>query len=205
MLFMARILQKDISNEYKEHLENGDYLVIIQYHNNYQGTCIKDFYYPLRESLPGLDRIMSLDEFMLFAGDVLSSESISLDELKERIDTVLSEMNVKREKKEITFDISGLRTNFIKPYVKEKYDIDESVVEEYREKKNAAEEKKQRRTELEDKKGIIEYDIKQIYDEIAEEKKSGGSDSKEQIQELYSQIAELKNELKEVKNELYYL
>lgn len=35
MLFMARILQKDISNEYKEHLENGDYLVIIQYHNNY--------------------------------------------------------------------------------------------------------------------------------------------------------------------------
>lgn len=148
---------------------------------------------------------MSLDEFMLFAGDLLTSEGLSLEELKERIDAVLSEMNVKREKREITFDISGLRANFIKPYVKEKYGIDESVVEDYREKKSAAEEKKQRRTELEDKKGIIEYDIQQIYDEIAEEKKAGGSDSKERIEELYNQIAELKNELKEVKNELYYL
>lgn len=166
--------------------------------------CIKDFHNPHRESLPGLERVMSIDEFVAFATDVLSSEAISVDLLKQQIDEVLEEMNVKREQRNDNFDISALNMGFVHFYMK-KYGMDDTVIEEYREKKDAVEKKKKRKEELEQEKGVIEYDIKQIYDEIGEEKQVGDEDAKQRIKELYDQINELKNQLKEVKNELYYL
>lgn len=149
---------------------------------------------------------MSVDEFLLFAIDVLDGEAVSESDLESRINIVFEEMKIPREKKEEqSFDITGLKSNFVLPYIKEKYGIDDLVVEKYNEKKTEIEEKKQRRVELEKEIGIIEYDIQQINYEIAMEKKEYNENSKEVINDLYKQIAELKVQLKDLKNQLYYL
>lgn len=149
---------------------------------------------------------MSIDEFVAFASDVLSYENISVEEFKKRSDQVLDEMHVKRESKEDSIaDISGLNTNFVLPYIKEKYEIDDQVIEDYRSKKTAIEEKKKRREQLQEEKGILEYDLNQVYAEIADLKQSDYEDAKERIADLYLQINEIKQELKRVKNDLYYL
>ena len=53
--------------------------------------------------------------------------------------------------------------------------------------------------------GVLKWDMEQIYEEIKEEKKANGPDSKEVITELNGQIADMNKRMKEIRNELYYL
>ena len=53
--------------------------------------------------------------------------------------------------------------------------------------------------------GVLKWDMEQIYEEIKEEKKANGPDSKEVIAELNGQIADMNKRMKEIRNELYYL
>lgn len=151
---------------------------------------------------------MSIDEFIAFASAVLSTESISTEELKQRINTLLEEKKIPREKKEETYsyDVTALNMNFVRPLMNTKYGLDSEVIENYLVKKEEVEKRQSKRKELEERKGILEFDINQINQEIDELKnESDNEDIKERITELYEEINTMKTELKEVKNELYYL
>lgn len=158
---------------------------------------------------------MSIDEFIAFASAVLSQESISSEELKQRINTLLEEKKIPREKKEAcSYEVTALNMNLVRPLINTKYGIDDEIVEEYLIKKEEYDKRQNKRKELEEKKGILEFDINQVNQEIAElenelkneaDNEDIKEDIKDRVNELNEELKTMKTELKEVKNELYYL
>ena len=95
-----------------------------------------------------------------------------------------------------------------------KYGLDDEIVEEYLIKKEEYDKRQNKRKELEEKKGILEFDINQVNQEIAElenelkneaDNEDIKEDIKDRVNELNEELKTMKTELKEVKNELYYL
>ena len=79
------------------------------------------------------------------------------------------------------------------------------AIRTYNEQREKEETREAKRKELENEMGVLKWDMEQIYEEIKEEKKANGPDSKEVIAELNGQIADMNKRMKEIRNELYYL
>lgn len=181
--------------------------------------CISSVHKPSRKVFQGLDRVMSIDEFILFSEAVLGSKTTSAEELGEKLhqacESFFSQKGLSRKEfseEQAKADhfmggsgIQSILTPFMRSRLQTKYGIDEGVAKKYFEDKWQREEKEAKKAELENKLAILQWDVSQMYEEIGELKRIGDAYAKERIAELYEEMANTKKEIKEAKNELYYL
>ena len=181
--------------------------------------CITSVHHLKRQALQGLDKVMSIDEFILFAEAVLGTTTQSPAECCEKLVQAREAFFTQKELHESVFSeekaksdhflggsgIQSILIPFIRSTLQTKFGIDEVVAKKYFEEKWAREEKEAKKAELENRMAILQWDMSQMYEEIYELKKVGDDNAKERIAVLYDEMAEMKKEIKEIKNELYYL
>ncbi len=158
---------------------------------------------------------MSIDEFIMFADAILASRSESIPSLCDQVrrtkivymenhDYAITPVSSSAEKDHYLSDsgVKSLLIPFIRSVIRSRYGLDEEVVKKYNIERAEREQKQQKKSDLENSIAVMQWDLKQLYEEIKEEKRNGNSDM---IEELNQQVMEMNRQIKEAKNELYYL
>lgn len=165
----------------------------------------------------GLDCVMSVDEFVAFAGAVMVSMTFSISTLclKVRVarDEYISfkhlhvpstchQSNV--DEVSSTHDYTSQGMLFVHMEINSRYPVNQEVIEKYNAKKKAEKERKERKEELETSIGVMQWELDQMYAEL-KELNAMKNDSEEynqhsnqlnlDIQSIRKQIAEAKSEL----------
>lgn len=167
---------------------------------------------PTLRALAGEDRAMSIDEFIAFSTSLLASLQRSVPELQSTLlsakDAYLTKHSYSQKSAssgEEGTELNSIVIPLTRDVIREHFTLDEKTIRTYNEKKEKEETREAKRKELENEMGVLKWDMEQIYEEIKEEKKANGPDSKEVIAELNGQIADMNRRMKEIRNELYYL
>lgn len=167
---------------------------------------------PTLRALAGEDRAMSIDEFIAFSTSLLASLQRSVPELQSTLlsakDAYLTKHGYSQKSTssgEEATELNSIVIPLTRDVIREHFTLDEKTIRTYNEKKEKEETREAKRKELENEMGVLKWDMEQIYEEIKEEKKANGPDSKEVIAELNGQIADMNKRMKEIRNELYYL
>ena len=155
---------------------------------------------------------MSIDEFIAFSTSLLASLQRSVPELQSTLlsakDAYLMKHSYSQKNTssgEEATELNSIVIPLTRDVIREHFTLDEKTIRTYNEKKEKEETREAKRKELENEMGVLKWDMEQIYEEIKEEKKANGPDSKEVITELNGQIADMNKRMKEIRNELYYL
>ena len=98
--------------------------------------------------------------------------------------------------------VKSLLIPFIRSVIRSRYGLDDEVVKKYNTERAEREQKQQKKSELENSIAVMQWDLKQLYEEIKEEKQNKNFDK---VEELNQQVADMNRQIKEAKNELYYL
>ena len=158
---------------------------------------------------------MSIDEFILFAEAILVSRSDSISTLCEQVKNTkavymennhytVTPMSSSAEADHYLYDsgVKSLLIPFIRSVIRSRYGLDDEVVKKYNTERAEREQKQQKKSELENSIAVMQWDLKQLYEEIKEEKQNKNFDK---VEELNQQVADMNRQIKEAKNELYYL
>ena len=158
---------------------------------------------------------MSIDEFILFAEAILVSRSDSIPTLCEQVKNTkavymesnhyaVTPMSSSAEADHYLYDsgVKSLLIPFIRSVIRSRYGLDDEVVKKYNTERAEREQKQQKKSELENSIAVMQWDLKQLYEEIKEEKQNKNFDK---VEELNQQVVDMNRQIKEAKNELYYL
>ena len=165
----------------------------------------------------GLDCVMSVEEFVAFAGAVMVNMTFSISTLCLKVRVARDEYisskhlhvpstcrqgNVDEVLTTPNYTPQGMP--FVRMEINSRYPMDREVIEKYNAKKRAEKERCERKEELETSIGVMQWELDQMYTELKElnAKKNGSEEHKQYTNQLNLDIQLTRKQIAEAKGEL---
>ena len=165
----------------------------------------------------GLDCVMSVDEFVAFAGAVMVNMTFSIPTLclKVRVarDEYISSKHLhipstcrqgNVDEVLTTPDYTPQGMPFVRMEINSRYPMDQEVIDKYNSKKKAEKERNERKEELTTSIGVMQWELDQMYTELKElnAMKNDNETYKQHTSQLNSDIQLIRKQIAEAKSEL---
>lgn len=172
---------------------------------------------PDLKATPGLDCVMSVDEFIAFAGAVLVSLTFSISTLCLKVRVArdeyasLKNLHIKSSANQenageetIAPDYTSQGMPYVRMDINSRYPMDSEVISKFNAKKKAEEDRNERMSELQTSIGVMQWELDQMYAELKElrNEKAGSEGSVAYIRELNMDIQSVRKQIAEAKAEL---